>query len=68
MILSPEEHLRIAAAFQEAADDETQTAEQRAEDARKAAFWRWLAERAELQRRFGRLPFIANAPRLGDAH
>jgi hypothetical protein len=67
MILPPEKHLEIAAAFQDAADDESQTAQQRAEDACKAAFWRWLAERAEFQRRFGKLPFIANAPRLDDA-
>ena len=47
MILPPEKHLEIAAAFQALADDETQPEAQRAEDARKAAFWRWLAGRAE---------------------
>ena len=66
MILPPEKRLEIAAAFQALADDETQPEAQRAEDARKAAFWRWLAGRAEFQRRFGRLPFIANAPPLAD--
>jgi hypothetical protein len=37
--------------FQALSDDETQTPEQRAEDARKAAFWRWLAQRAALKER-----------------
>ena len=62
MLLKPEKHLEMAAAFQALADDPTQPEAVRAEFPRKAKLWRWLAGRAEMKLRFGRLPFVPNAP------
>jgi hypothetical protein len=66
MLLKPEKHLEMAAAFQALADDPTQPEAVRAEFPRKAKLWRWLAGRAEMKLRFGRLPFVANAPPLAN--